>query len=106
MAKKDFSAAQNPVFNPALKFITQTAPHGIPTESIPKAPAKNSKPTTFEKKSKRLNLLIQPSVLSDLSKIATMRRTSVNDLICGVLRGFTADESDTPQHYDETFGGE
>jgi hypothetical protein len=34
-----------------------------------------------ETKSKRLNLLIRPSLMDDFIKVAYMRRTSINDLI-------------------------
>jgi predicted HicB family RNase H-like nuclease len=57
-----------------------------------------------ETKSKRLNLLLQPSLLDDMSKIACMKQTSVNDLINKVLRDYTQSEVSTMARYDEVFG--
>lgn len=57
-----------------------------------------------EKKTRRLNLLLQPSVLDDLAKIAHMRRTSLNDLINTVLREYNAANAETIARYDEFFG--
>lgn len=56
-----------------------------------------------EPKSRRLNLHIQPSVADRLNKIATMKRTSVNDLINTVLRNYTETEQEAINKYDETF---
>ena len=41
-----------------------------------------------ETKSKRLNLLIQPSLIDDVKKIAYMQKVSVNELICQVMQLF------------------
>jgi hypothetical protein len=57
-----------------------------------------------ETKSKRLNLLLQPSLLEDMSKVARMKQTSVNDLINKVLRDYTESEVSTIARYDEVFG--
>jgi predicted HicB family RNase H-like nuclease len=57
-----------------------------------------------ETKSKRLNLLLQPSLLGNLTKIARMRQTSVNDLINTVMRKYVEQESDIIGKYEEIFG--
>ena len=56
-----------------------------------------------ETKSKRLNLLVYPSLLEDLKKIATMNRISVNELINEVLSEFAEKESRTISRYEKYF---
>lgn len=56
-----------------------------------------------ETKSKRLNLLIYPSLLNDLKKIAVMKRTSVNDLINDVLTQYTDKNINLINQYDSFF---
>lgn len=118
MAKKDFSSKQNPVTNPALRFITGAAPAEVVAEVVAEVPvqevpvaapapvkkAERPKKPTAERKTRRLNLLLQPSVLEDVSKIATMRRTSVNDLINEVLRAYAKKNADVIRTHDEVFG--
>ena len=110
MAKKSFKDS-----NPALQFISQAQEEEAPahnkqdtqdtynkpkpTGPKPKAKAKE------ETKSKRLNLLLQPSVLIDVEKIAAMKRTSVNDLINTLLKEFITQEAGTLARYEEVFGG-
>lgn len=57
-----------------------------------------------ERKTKRLNLLLRPSVMEDLQKIATMRRTSVNDLINEALQAFAQKNKPLIIQHDEVFG--
>lgn len=101
MAKRDFTKN-----NPALAFIsgteeakeiqetskeesgakktTATAPKKTPTpKEAPGTPPPGYKvnPQFIEKKSQRLNLLIQPSVLNRLKKMAKKNKTSVNETI-------------------------
>jgi predicted HicB family RNase H-like nuclease len=45
-----------------------------------------------EKKSKRLNLLIRPSIFEELKKIADAEGASVNDLINSIIEDFIATE--------------
>ena len=109
MAKKSFKDS-----NPALQFISQATQeektqahdkqyehttHNKPKPLGPKPKAKE------ETKSKRLNLLLQPSVVMDMEKIAAMRRSSVNDLINTVLKDFIAQEAGTIAKYEAVFGG-
>ena len=91
--------------NPALAFITS----GTETEPQQgRARATQSKEQTRtngrqEVKSRRLNLLLQPSILEDISKIAYLERTSVNDLINTALKSYAADRADEIKKYDEIF---
>lgn len=57
-----------------------------------------------ERKSKRLNLLIRPSVYEQVEKIATMQRKSVNELINIVLEAYAADHAAEVARYEEVFG--
>lgn len=66
--------------------------------------AKDSQPNHKEVKSKRLNLLLQPSVFEDLSKIAHMKQTSVNNLINSILRDYRENESKSIEKYNTIFG--
>ena len=56
-----------------------------------------------ETKSKRLNLLIQPSKSLQLNKIATMKRTSVNIIINDLIQKYVKKEELAIKKYDETF---
>lgn len=95
MAKKTFKDS----INPAMSFISQ--------ESIDRAegetPAETKKPDKapegyklnplyVETKSKRLQLLIQPSLHEKLKKKAQAEGTSVNDLVNGILQDALAEE--------------
>jgi hypothetical protein len=57
-----------------------------------------------ETKSKRLNLLLQPSVFEDVTKIAHMKRTSANDLINAILKDYAEREAETISKYNAVFG--
>lgn len=109
MAKKNF----NGVNNPALQFMT--APEAQSTDTTQVAPdsktefnglKRGRKPSTEETKSKRLNLLILPSVGEDMTKIAAMKRTSVNDLINSLLKGYVESNQDLIKKYNDVFGEE
>lgn len=56
-----------------------------------------------ETKSRRLNLLIYPTLLEKLKKISIMHRTSVNDLINVVLTEYTDEADELIKCYDDTF---
>ena len=108
MAKKSF----NDITNPALQFMTQ--PEGertAATEPTDKAAdfkglKRGRKPSTEETKTKRLNLLMLPSVCDDLNKIAAMKRSSVNELINSILKDYVTENADLISKYDEVFGEE
>lgn len=101
MAKKDFKTGENP----ALAFISgaeiQKTDNKHNTHNTDK-----TAPTLAadETKSKRLNLLLYPSLLENLKKIAAMQRTSVNDLINTVLDDYTEKEADQIERYNQIFG--
>lgn len=64
----------------------------------------NSSGFRHETKSKRLNLLIRPSLMNDFTKIAYMRRTSVNDLINRLVEECVRNETSLILQYDRMFG--
>ncbi|MGO4938359.1 hypothetical protein ACTQ54_12275 [Fundicoccus sp. Sow4_H7] len=78
--------------NPAETFITREHPA---TVGRPKSKG--------ETKDKRTNLLFYPSVYEDLRKIATMKQTSVNDLINTLAEEFIEQEQDAIEMYDKVF---
>lgn len=122
-AKKDFSQKINPVLNPALKFFSPTEPASVPApENIMDVESmQQEKPTKAanvekkaspsmgperERKTKRLNLLLQPSTLEVLSKIAYMKQQSVNDLINSLLRDYVRENKNLSDQYLRIFSGE
>lgn len=92
MSKKSFKpSAEEVKSNPALSYFTE-----------PEQEAESTRPIK-EIKSRRYNLLIRPSLLKDLKKIATMKRTSVNDLINTTLEAYTGQETAAIEKYNITF---
>ena len=59
-----------------------------------------------ERKSKRLNLLLKPSLFEDLRKIAQLQRTSVNDLINTVLEAYRGEHTEDIEKYKAVFESE
>lgn len=108
MAKKSF----NDITNPALQFMTQpqgerTAATDEPEQTTGfKGLKRGRKPSTEETKTKRLNLLMLPSVCDDLNKIAAMKRSSVNELINSILKDYVSEHEELISKYDEVFGEE
>lgn len=96
MAKKDFSTKANPAINPTLQFLT------VPDQKTWQKPNKTTA-RQEERKTKRLNLLLQPSILEDLTKVAYMRQTSVNDLINTTLKALVKSETATVEKYNQVF---
>lgn len=91
--------------NPAMQFITPgTLPEaGQQTGSAPRPAAPAAAPKR-ETKSKRLNLLIQPSLHEDLLKIAYVQRVSLNELILRAAREYAAQNQDAIRKYNEFTG--
>ncbi|NTV99003.1 MAG: hypothetical protein HGA70_07560 [Chlorobiaceae bacterium] len=56
-----------------------------------------------ETKSKRLNLLIRPSLMKNFMKIAYMRRTSINDLINRLIDDCVKKDAAMVEEYDKLF---
>lgn len=91
MAKKTFKGtAETLKTAPALSFISEVSAPIITTEGK-------------ETKSKRLNLLIKPTLYRNIEKIATMERTSTNELINRVLEQYAREQAETIVKYDTTF---
>lgn len=97
MAKKTFKDS----INPAMSFISQESIDRAEGETPATADAKKPdkapegyklNPLYVEKKSKRLQLLIQPSLHEKLKKKAQAEGTSVNDLVNGILQDALAEE--------------
>ena len=95
-AKKSFKSE-----NPAMQFIGQQGvvepvptESAIPGRSIPPArrqdtpPPMKPNPLYIETKSRRLNLLIQPSLHDKIKGIAKGRGASVNDTIHQILQDY------------------
>ena len=109
MSKKDFKD----ITNPATMFISTGASEEIKTEPVKqeevKAPAQEVKKTAppkepkGETKSKRLNLLLQPSLMEDLGKVAFMKKDSVNNLINTVLTSYRDENKDIIEKYNKVF---
>jgi hypothetical protein len=59
--------------------------------------------TGRETKSKRVNLVLQPSIWENATKIAHMKRTTLNDVVNTLLREYTEREADEVQRYDDFF---
>lgn len=113
MTKKDFKAS----VNPATMFINTQAEPETPPQPVkvekPKATAPETKPIkapkkadSKETKSKRLNLLMQPSILEDFNKVAFMERTSMNDLINTMIKDYCEAHRDEIETYNKYFKGE
>lgn len=108
MTKKDFKK----IVNPATMFITSGISEEVMTEPI-KEEVKTSAPEEKkvalpkapkgETKSKRLNLLLQPSLMEDLGKVAFMKKDSVNNLINTVLTSYRDDNKDIIDKYNKIF---
>jgi len=95
--KKSFTS------NPALAYIntpdTDNTQHTDDTDYTHNTEATQ----TAETKSKRLNLLIQPSALEPLKKIAYMHQTSANDLINTLIRDYVTAQAEALEEYDRIF---
>lgn len=59
-----------------------------------------------ERKSKRLNLLLKPSLYEDLRKVAAIQRTSVNALINTVLEAYADNHAEDIEKYKAVFESE
>ena len=88
MAKKTFKNEMNP----ALQFISTSTDENInekESQAIPDNVTVKRNPLYIETKSKRVQLLIQPSLHSKLKKISEQEGTSLNDLIHTILENST-----------------
>jgi predicted HicB family RNase H-like nuclease len=111
--KKGFTDKLEGNKNPALAFIStantqytdnnQQTDNAKKTEDERQADNKQQTEEKPERKSKRLNLLIRPSLLADLYKVATMKETSINDLICMIIDEYNQKEAASIKKYNEVF---
>ena len=80
--------------NPALQFISSPATN-TEIKTAPEfdtgVPMKRN-PLYIETRSKRLNLLMQPSLHAKLKEIAAQQEISINELIHNVLEKYTERE--------------
>lgn len=92
MAKKDFSAIER-MTNPVSKFIpksstedhAQPEPQTEPTESKQGNRYVAAADPFTEPRSRRVQLLMRPSLYSGLKYIATRRKQSINNLVENIL---------------------
>jgi len=83
--------------NPASKYIN--------TPDTDNKQITDSKQNTVdeETKTKRLNLLIKPSVYEQFKKVATMEQDSVNNLINNIMENVVEENKDKIEVYDKVF---
>lgn len=89
MAKKSFKD------NPALQFISAPAEEAATPAVQPEQPAgvpMKPNPLYIETRSKRLNLLVQPSLHSKIKDIAKVKDVSINELIHKALEEYVNKE--------------
>jgi predicted HicB family RNase H-like nuclease len=96
MAKKEFANMENPV----KQFLSQSAAL-LPGAAEPSLLAVPAAVHTGKRelKKKRLNLIIQPSLYEDLSKIAYVKKISVNELICQAAKEYRDNEKRALDRY-------
>lgn len=97
MSKKEFKPA-----SPLSMFISSK-----PADTDNKHTDNTYTDNTHKKetKSRRINLLLFPSVAEAIEKIATMRQTSSNNLINEILREYAENHRDEIERYNAAFGG-
>jgi predicted HicB family RNase H-like nuclease len=103
MPKKSFKN-----INPANAFIssTQTSEDTHLTDNTHNTHNEHKTHNTVETKSKRLNLILRPSLFKEFTKVAHMKRTSVNDLLNQLMTEYIEREAESIQQYNKTFEGE
>lgn len=87
MSKKTFKSNLEKIENPALQFISNAMSKEQPErrEQDIHVPAPEGYKVVPEAKSKRLQLLIQPSLYNRIKEKAEETETSVNDTIHSIL---------------------
>lgn len=79
MAKKSFKDS------PALRFITANEEEKINPKKDELPKGYKISPVYIETKSRRLQLLLKPSIFKKLKQTADKKHTSVNDLVNSIL---------------------
>ena len=95
MSKKSFKD-----INPAMAFITDSKDYTHNTDNT----VNTHNTYKAETKSKRLNILLTPSLHSDLSKISKVQMTSVNNLINEILEEYIKDNQTSLEKYKKIWG--
>lgn len=90
MGKKSFTGD-----NPALQFITM---------QVEQEQGQDQQRNLAETKSKRVNLLIYPSLHESMVKIARVRGISFNELVNAVLYAYEQDNQQDIEKYNEIWG--
>lgn len=111
MNKTIFEEEINPIFNfltipeqPVTAVEkTYSSPTNAPDTTITSSENK-SKKKTGGRKTKRLNLLIQPVLHEKMAKIACIKQTSVNAVIVAAAKEYCAKEARALEKYERTFG--
>lgn len=86
--------------NPAMNFVT---PPDAQEKKATKATSKGRPKSKAETKSERFNILMKPSTVEALKKLATMKQTSVSGIINDLAEGFIEDEQEALKMYDKVF---
>ena len=88
-----------------LKDILGTLKGGMvlnpSTEEKNATEGRNSRTNEKEKKERRANLLFRPSSYDDFGKLATIRNTSINDLMNTIVENTVNDNADILEAYDK-----
>lgn len=71
--------------------------------SSDREPQADGNSEAVELKSKRLNLLLKPSIFTGIDKIRTMRRVSFNEAVNQALSEYVEAHKDLIDKYDATF---
>ena len=104
MKGKDFTTTAQKTINPALSFMSKQEPAVEETKQAQEPPileptqepAKDVKmklsPLYIEVKSRRLQLVLQPSLYARIKKIAENKGRSINDLMHSILEAYADQE--------------
>lgn len=95
-SKKTFKSEMQAGSPAAASYISGAKAEGADREGKPQ-------PEGVELKSKRLNLLLKPSIFTGIDKIRTMQRVSFNETVNQALSEYVAAHADLIARYDETF---
>ncbi|NCD12089.1 MAG: hypothetical protein EOL93_06020 [Epsilonproteobacteria bacterium] len=91
MTGKDFTTTAKQTINPALSFISKQEPTPETPAPANDIPMKRN-PLFVETKSKRLQVLMQPSLHARLKKIAYEKGLSFNELLHSTLEAYADEE--------------
>ena len=111
MSKTIFDGGTNPIFSFISSPEDQKQEDGfsnlhseaIPVPEIRKQPRPVGKKTDA-KKTRRLNLLIQPDLHEKMTKIACIKQISVNGVLIDAVKEYCAKEARALEKYERTFG--